>query len=164
MQYIENERINTNTFATKHTGYSTGWPTWLWPPLPEIKQKPLKADVVDPSEEVIGKGAHMSILVYVEQSQNTHRSKEARSRRKINAEIRAKAAEERDYAKLRKRALKGVGEEEENESSVGSENEDDYAASDTDNEDTHLGFDPDKEVDQMYQYVIHRLKRFVASK
>ena len=49
--------------------------------MPEIKQKPLDAFIAEPDDNLIGRSAHMSILVYVQQSRNISRSKEQWQRR-----------------------------------------------------------------------------------
>ena len=54
MQYIEVVRKNSDVFATRTNGYEVGWRTWEWPSLPELRQKPLNAEIADPKEKILG--------------------------------------------------------------------------------------------------------------
>ena len=53
--------------------YNSGFPTWMWDSLPEVRQKPLEPKLADPKGWFFGRGAHLPILVYLQDKKNDHR-------------------------------------------------------------------------------------------
>ena len=66
-QEIENERRkNREWFRLNTYEHQIGFPTWRWQTLPEVRQKPLDPKLADPKCWFFGRGAHMPILVLLQ--------------------------------------------------------------------------------------------------
>ena len=67
-----------------------GWATFNWPSLPNVRHKPLDADLMDNHEYCFNfkHGGHMTICVFLEQGGSRRRSESALRRRATKAEAR----------------------------------------------------------------------------
>ena len=63
----------------------TGFPTWFWDRLPEVRQKPLDPKLADPKCWFFGRGAHIPILVFL-QNKKMKTARATRFKREIKKE------------------------------------------------------------------------------
>ena len=65
--------------------FDFGADSWDLATMPTSKRKIIESDKFDPNARYFKKGAHMPLMVYLGEKNKTRRSKDARSRRKVNA-------------------------------------------------------------------------------
>ena len=78
--------------------WEQGAQSWTWPSMPRSKQKLVELNKFDPTQEFSKRGAHMPLMIYIGEKNQTRRSQKA-------MRARAEAADKRGWNAERRQAF-----------------------------------------------------------